>query len=313
MFHSGFSQDSSPIISDMKWGLDYQIFMQLENDSAYSIDVTDLFHVKKTIDQKFTSEFVYYPVNLDDNYVEQLQDQQNDNPDSLRYKTLWSALHEDIGAGWVHFTNCLVYALETRNLVLTAPLLERPETKWKPKPVTESYRRTRKWDYYLPYEQKNAIKEYKKRDRRDNLGDVRSIPQEYVDLFLETNQKEYDELIEQGKFQELAKIDIVKVMLGANYLGEVQIKYIQNSVKNAIKKYATRKLPSVIIFDEFEAAAAMTMDAYGYKVNMIVFNSEADLSEEEMKQRRAEIQKIIAQINSYNQNSFRTRLDRYYN
>lgn len=297
----------------MKWGLDYQIFMQLENDSAYSIDVTDLFHVKKTIDQKFTSEFVYYPVNLDDNYVEQLQDQQNDNPDSLRYKTLWSALHEDIGAGWVHFTNCLVYALETRNLVLTAPLLERPETKWKPKPVTESYRRTRKWDYYLPYEQKNAIKEYKKRDRRDNLGDVRSIPQEYVDLFLETNQKEYDELIEQGKFQELAKIDIVKVMLGANYLGEVQIKYIQNSVKNAIKKYATRKLPSVIIFDEFEAAAAMTMDAYGYKVNMIVFNSEADLSEEEMKQRRAEIQKIIAQINSYNQNSFRTRLDRYYN
>jgi hypothetical protein len=117
---------------------------------------------------------------------------------------------------------------------------------------------------------------------------------------------------ENEEFNEIARIDLIKVMLGANYMGEAQINYVSNAVLNAVKGYTVSKLPSVIIFDEFEAAAAMSLDAGGYKLESIVFKSSAGLSDKEMSGRKVEIEKIIDTINAYNQAAFQKRLGSYY-
>jgi len=65
----------------------------------------------------------------------------------------------------------------------------RPKTGWKPKPVTDSYKRTKDWKYYIPVEQKLAQKEYKIRLSKGELGDLKSLPQSYIDLLLNTSQK----------------------------------------------------------------------------------------------------------------------------
>ncbi len=305
-------QAQNPAVSEMSWGLDYQIYLKMTNDSSYTLNLSDLFHIKSAPRDEYGSEFIYYPVALGEAFVNDIKKQNPDEENPQASKTLWSALHETIGGGWIHFSNSLLYALETGQLKLTAPLMERPKTKWKPDPITETYKRTRKWKYYIPVYQKLAIKEYKIRFDKNELGDLKNIPESFIDLFLNTSQKEYEKLYEEGKTNITAKIDIVKILLGANYLGEVQIKYIRSAVINAAKIYSANQLPSVIIFDEYNAAAVMTLDENGYKIDHLVFSSKEDLKEEEKRQREELIKNIIFDINIYNDKSFRKRLENYY-
>lgn len=295
-------------VAEMNWELDYQIYLKLSNDSNYTYDISEVFHVTDT-KTEISSDYVFYPVNPGKDFAQKITGKTE--TDSA-YKTLWSALHDEIGGGWVHFTNCIAYALETRNLDLTAPLMKRPQTNWKPNPVTESFKRTRKWEYYVPVDQKNAIKEYKTRIKEGNAGDIHSIPKSYIDLFLQTSNKDYIKLKETNNYKQVAKIDLIKLLLGANYLGEAQITYVSNAVLNAVQNYSASKLPSVIIFDEYDAAAAMSLRAEGYRMESVVFKSSAKLTEKEMEERKKDIERIISDINKYNSISFKRQLGSYY-
>jgi len=295
-------------VSEMKWELDYQIYMKLANDSNYVYDIREAFHV---IDSKqdITSDYIFYPVNPGQEFADVVS---GDPITATKYTTLWSALHAKIGGGWIHFINCIAYALETQKLSLTAPLMQRPQTKWKPKPMTDSYKRTSSWEYYVPYSQKNAQKEYKRSLSSDNLNDLHSLPNSYIDIFLNTSQSQYEQLIKKGEFKNVAKIDLVKIILGAKYLGEAQITYISNAVLGAVLAYSSNMLPSVIIFDEFEAAAAMSLNADGYKIESIVYKSSSNINDEEASERSREISQIVTKINEYNRNSFKQSLGNYY-
>jgi hypothetical protein len=301
-------------ISEMRWELDYQVYLKMKNDSDYTYDIRQLFHIKENPSDS-AADFIFYPVNLDEEYINNLGgDSANikENIEPSSFKTLWGALHESLGGGWVHFINCLLYSLETEQLDLTAPLMRRPATGWKPKPVTDSYQRTKKWKYYVPIDQKLAIKEYKLRMKRDEQGDLKNIPEEFIDLFLKTNNKEYHKYIEDKKVNIIAKIDLVKILLGANFLSEIQINYIRNQVLSSIKTYSINRIPSVLVFDDFDAAAAISMDLNGYKLEALAFKTSANLTYEQMEERREQISKIISDINIYNRNSFRRQLLNYY-
>lgn len=297
-------------VSEMNWELDYEIYLTMANDSNYMYDVRDLFHITDLKNLDFTSEFVFYPVSPGANYSNEIRKQ-----DSIHESnhTLWSALHIKIGGGWVHFTNCIAYALETQMLDLREPIMKRPESSWKPDPVTETWKRTHKWEFYIPVDQKLAVKEYKIRAKSDQLGDLESLPPKYIENFLSTSKSEYWNLKAEGDMKALAQLDLVKVLMGANFLGEAQISYVSNAVMNALQNYSASKLPSVLIFDEFEAAAAMTLDMDGYQLESIVFRSSAELSEEDITKRQIEIADIIKTINEYNKESFKKRLSSYYN
>ncbi len=190
--------------------------------------------------------------------------------------------------------------------------MQRIRTKWKPDPVTDSYLRTKKWKYYTPVLQKEAVKEYELRTERKELGDLNSIPPAFIELMRSTSEKDFRKLLEKGDVNKTAKIDLVKLMMGANFLGEVQINYIRNAVLKAVRNYAANKLPSLIIFDEFDAAAVMTLVPEGYQIDAIVFKKSSELSEPEKQARTSQMIDIIAKINSYNHNSFIKRLDNYY-
>lgn len=306
------AQERLSSVSEMRWGLDYNLFLSLENDSTYNIDIRDLFHVPKTSLTEFSSEFVYYPVDFDLTFVQRFNSS-GDTTFGTEYKTLWAALHNDIGGGWPHFANCLLFALESGTLKLNSPLMERPVTKWKPNPMTETYKRTRKWKYYTPYSQKESTKEYNLRVKEGKLGDVQNLPSQFIDMFLTTSQKEYNAMRTKGFKHDVAKIDMVKLLLGVNYLSDTQISYIRSAVFNAIKRYSNKRLPSIIIFDEFHAAAMMKMDANGYFIEKIVFNPNFPLNTEEAQQRVEEINRVIIKINEYNRIAFQKRLDGYYN
>ena len=294
-------------VTEMKWELDKEIYLKLANDSNFIYDIRDAFHVTDT-KEEFASDFVFYPVNPGEEYVNVMPGMGSET----EYTTLWSALNAKIGGGWIHFSNCIAYALETKKLDLTSPLMKRPESSWKPKPMTNSYKRTKDWEYYVPVSQKNAQKEYKSRLTEGDLGDIRSLPSSYVDLFLNTSQKDYDKLKFESKNDVTAKIDLVKVLMGANYLGEAQITYMSNKILESVQTYSSSMLPSVIVFDEFDAAALMSLNAVGYKIENIVFRSASNLREDVVEQRKMEIEQIIAKINAYNQNSFKQRLGKYY-
>ncbi len=296
-------------VAEMKWELDYQIFMQMSDDANYTYDISEVFHITDAKNTDFSNEFVFYPVNPGESYT---NDVAQLSSEETSFNTLWSALHAKIGGGWVHFANCIAYAIETQSLNLKEPILKRPETDWKPDPITESWKRTRKWEYYIPVSQKNAVKEYKLRKKNDEIGDMRNLPDSYFDLFLSTSNGKYSSLFANEDFNEVAKIDLIKVMLGANYLGEDQINYVSNAVLNAVKGYSASKLPSVLIFDEFDAAAAMSLDVGGYKLESVVFRSSAGLTETEITERKSEIIKIINTINAYNKAAFQKRLGSYY-
>lgn len=298
--------------SELSWELDYEILLKSENDSNFSYNISQLFHITK-LPEDFTLNYIYYPVHLDNDYLDNLRLK---NQDTLKnektQKTLWQTLHTSLEGGWVHFLNCLTYALETGSLDLTSPLMKRPQTKWKPRPVTESYLRTKKWEHYIPLDQKLALKEYKIRIENNELDDIRSIPKDYLDIFLNTSPKEYQKLIDEKKEKEIAKINLVKLILGANYLGEAQIAYIQSTTLNAVKNYSLRNLPSIIIFDEYGAAAAMTLDKDGYKIESVAFKKSLNLTDEEITLRKNSMDEIIEKINNYNKLSFQKQLGNYY-
>jgi hypothetical protein len=302
-------------IENMQWDQDFQIHITLANDSNYILDIKELHHTKVANEQ--SKSFTYLPARLENDFVQKLKQTELDT--SLKetteesHKTLWSALHNTIGGGWVHFVNCVLYSLEKGYLDIEAPLMKRPESNWKPKPVTESYKRTRKWEYYVPVNQKLAVKEYKIKKKNNELGHLNDIPQDFISLFLNTKQKQYEMLDQIYKSRAKARIDLVKILVGANYLGETQIKYIKSMVLKAMVDYADEQLPSVIIFDNYNAAVAMSLNETGYQVDKIVFADERFISLETRLERINKINLIIKQINEVNKEVFELKLKSYYN
>jgi len=312
-------------ISSMRWGADFNIHITFSNDSTSILDVRGLYHSTSTMPQMAigSEEVTYYPVTLDPEFISALKNKRLETfgddtaaalkfSDTVRAKTLWSALHGEIGGGYIHFINCLIYSLESKSLNLWSPFFRRPESKWKPNPMTESYRRTSKWKYYFPDNQKLAQKEYLTKQKNGELGDMRLLPKSFIDLFLGTNQKQYEMLIANGETNKVAIIDMIRLLVSANYLGLDQISLIQGAVSKSIMKYSMNSLPSVIIFDDFDAAVAMTLDHEGYKIDNVVFNHQDELSADEIEQRMQLMQGVIRQVNAINKKLFERNLKNYY-
>lgn len=313
-------QSPMPSISEMRWGRDFNLHVKLSNDTNYVMDVRALHHTGKLTLDLLNEETTYYPVSLDEEFINYIKNRKLENEsmpkaDSTKAgkpTTLWSSLHGNLGGGYVHFINCLVYALEAQHLNLTNPIMRRPITNWKPKPVTQSYKRTRKWEYYIPYNQKLAQKEYKQRKKEDDLKDLQGVPSRFIDLFLNTSQKEYELLKTEGRKMLVAQIDLIRLLLGAKYLGVNQIEFIQNRVTSSVLLYSANNLPSVIIFDDYNAAVAMTLDNSGYKIDYVVFRDQETISPEEQGSRIEKIEALIAAINEANDKVFRKKLSTYY-
>lgn len=305
-------------MSDFRWTVDAEVLMKIDNDSTYTYDTRQLFHVDENAARNFNAEFIYYPVNLGDDYVDDIKNTQETTLDTAssraqgQVNTLWSSVHHRIGGGWVHFVNCMLYALEKDYLHVTAPLMKRPDTRWKPDPPTESYLRTRKWDYYIPVSQRRAHKEYEIRKEKGELGDLKNLPPAFIKSFLETNNRQYKKMREAKEYHKLARIDMVKILLGANYLGEAQISYISDRVLKAVKNYTTSRIPSVLIFKEYDAAVVMEMGKDGYTIQKVAFREGGSVTKEEAEQRTEEIRSIVHRINEYNNQAFQRRLASYY-
>ncbi len=315
------AQQQQTTIKQMTWGPDYQVYLQLANDSNYKFQIEQLFHANPDDIFNKKTEFIYYPVNFEQSYIDSLLYRSHSKADytvdmphepQIRKITLWSVMKESIDGGWVHFINCLLYSLETRQLELTAPLLMRPESKWKPKPMTQTYKRTRKWKYYFPVEQKYAQKEFKVRKKHNQLGDLSSIPKGYIDLMMKTSEREYQNMIKKREFHKIACIDLIKLMLGSPYLSEAQINYIKSRVMLSITKYNANRMPTVLVFDKYQAAVAMSLDETGYKAEKVIFLNEDKLSAEEIYQRTNIIRGIIALINEANKKAFQEQLNSFY-
>ncbi len=313
------------LIQKMSWGTDLEIELKLENDSIKIYHIEELHHTSANSESDFNS-FTYYPVNFDKEFVSQLKEQSigvkldtssNDTVDENIVKseetTLWSAIHGYIGGGWIHFVNTLLFSLEKGYLEVDNPLMLRPESNWRPRPRTESYKRTKKWEYYVPVNQKYGMKEYKKRKRKDELNDLEFLPGRFIELFLNTSNQEYKRLKKNKEKYKTARIDLVKLLLGANYLSRMQINYIKHMVLRSINNYYKNRLPSVIIFDNFNAAVAMTLDEKGYHIQEIIFKDSHKVSEDQLDIRRNAITDIVAKINKINQEMFQQKLGIYYN
>jgi len=306
----------TPFVKSMKWGTDLKIQLELVNDSIFILDVEDLHHSSVIIEG---TKPVYYPVSLTENFIKNLKGKRVDDLELIvdttkgKATTLWSAIHFKIGGGWTHFLNCMLYALESNTINITAILMERPKSSWKPRPMTETYKRTKKWEYYIPVTQKEAQKEYRIRDKKDQLGDVKTLPQEFIKLLQETSEEEYIALKKNLRNKKRAKIDLVKILLGANYLSQVQIDYISTAVLKAAIQYSANQLPSVIILDDLNAAVAMSLDVNGYRVEEVVFSDADRWGGSVLEERRKKIHGLIHQINEINQSMFRERLKKYYN
>jgi hypothetical protein len=311
-----FQFAQSQNIETMQWDKDFQIHITLANDSNYILDIKELHHTN--VEEDGSSSFTYLPTRLENDYLEKLLQTEVDTSISDKQilesnKTLWSALHNSIGGGWVHFVNCLLYSLETGYLDVTAPLMKRPESNWKPKPMTESYKRTKKWTYYIPVDQKIATKEFELKKKSNTLGHLNDVPKEFIELFLKTSQSDYEQLKLNPRSRKKAQIDMVKILIGANYLGETQIKYIKSMVLKAFAQYADNQLPSVIIFDNFNAAVAMSLNEAGYQVDKIVFADERFISIQTRLDRISQINLVVKQINDVNKEVFQQKLQNYYN
>lgn len=307
----------NPFIKDMQWGIDYQIHLTLSNDSSFTLNVKDLFHTNSTADSS-SKDFVYYPVMLASEFVNQLNNLKinpngdDENNSANKPLSLWGSLHASIGGGWIHFLNCMAYSLETNYLDPTAPLMIRPKTNWKPNPVTTSYLRTKKWKYYIPFEQKLALKEYKIKKKEGQLNDLQHIPAEWIDLFLHTSQREYNKMKAAKDFKKTSRIDLVKILLGSNYLGKAQISYIQTMVQKAILQYSFNRLPTIIVFDDIQVAVAMALDEKGYRMEKIVFRNVNELKPEEKYNKEMQVKNTIRSINLLNQKLFEQKLKKYF-
>lgn len=307
------SQNAASVIREMKWGLDYNISLVLSNDSTYVLNVGDLYQTDQSIDDV---KITFYPVNFKEGYVQLLKDKNASDEvetDEDVYKNLWRALNSVLSGGYAHFINCVLYSIETEQLDLMSAEMTRPESDWKPSPMTDTYKRTKKWKYYVPVDQKLAIKEYKAKQKSGQLADLDGIPESYKEVFLNTKQKDYDAMKTSGNKEKMAQIDLVKLLLGSNYLGEDQIKYIQKQVLKAALEYSIYDLPSVIIFNNFNAAVAMSLDEKGYKIEGIVFSIAEELDDIEKESRKAKIRSIIDNINEANQKAIEKKLKRIYN
>lgn len=313
-------QGLQPTIAAMRWGADYKLHVKLANDSDYVVDVRGLYHTGKDLFIDTTNNSAtYYPVTLDKEFVDYIKSKRiysdEPNADSTRttsYKTLWSALNSNLGGGYIHFINCMVYALESQNLRLTEPILTRPTTKWKPKPTTPTYKRTRKWAYCYPNTQQLAHKEYKYRLKHDDLKDLQGVPQSFINLFLTTSQADYEKMLANRRMREVAQIDLVRLLLGAKYLSEDQIRYISSRVLMAVLKYNVNTMPSVIIFDDYNAAVALSLGVNGYKIDKIVYSDGEVISGTELEGRTQLIEALIKRINEANERVFRKKLQLYY-
>jgi uncharacterized protein YdcH (DUF465 family) len=312
---------AQPTISEMKWGLDYNLHIKLANDTNYVVDVRGLYHTGKnlfidTTDQSTT----YYPVSLDNEFIQFLKDQKLAGKDEVKYdstavslnRTLWASLHSSIKGGYVHFINCLIYTLESNKVFLTDPIMRRPTSNWKPKPITKTFRRTHKWEYYIPYDQKIARKEYRLRKRDNDLKDLQGVPSNFIELFQNTSQKQYEKYRADEKRQTVSQIDLVRLLLGAKYLGKDQIQYIQSKVLTSVLRYNINSLPSVIIFDDYNAAVSMTLDNTGYKIGYVVFRDQASMSPNDYENRFRKIELLIKAVNDANDRVFKKRLEKYY-
>lgn len=304
-------------IKDMQWGVDYRIHLTLFNDSNYTINLEDMVHSNMNTNDTTLGNFVYYPVMLARDFVDRLKSTKQQELNSIgkanpsedkKPMTLWSGLHSSLGGGWVHFINCLEYSIEMRYLSITAPLMERPKTKWKPNPVTESYKRTRKWKYYVPVDQRQAHKEYARKSRENQLDNLRDVPKNFIKLFLETNNREYKKIVAAHDYKKLAQIDLVKLLLGANYLGEPQISYIKTMVLKSVLQYSFNQLPTVIVFDDLDAAVIMSLNETGYNLEQVVFRNDSQLSFETRNERLNKINLNIKAINKINQKIFQEQL-----
>ncbi|BDX37458.1 hypothetical protein CYCD_08130 [Tenuifilaceae bacterium CYCD] len=305
----------------MRWGSDYKLHVKLSNDSAFVMDVKGLYHTGKNLFIDSTDKSAtYYPVSLDKEFIDYIKnkkiEEQGDTvkTDSLKtsYKTLWSATHTNIGGSYIHFVNCLVYSLESQQLKLTDPIFKRPITDWKPNPMTDTYKRTHKWEYYYPSTQRLAKKEYKQRLKENDLRDLQGVPSRFIELFLETSQSEYEKLISNRKANLVAQIDLVRLLLGSKYLGEDQIRHISGKILAAVVKYNINTMPSVIIFDDYNAAVAMSLGSKGYEIDYIVYSDGETVSGADLAGRTAMIEGLIKNINEANDRVFRKRLQIYY-
>jgi len=308
-----------PKIRSMKWGSNLKINLELSNDSSYILDVDQLPHSDKEFGERLRG-YTYYPANLSEEFIEQLKEikieAKRDTTQKQSYdKTLWSALHDFIGGEWPHFMNTILYAIERGYLDLKAPLMKRPETDWEPSPKTESYKRTRKWDYYVPVNQRHAHDEYEIRKENNNLGGLKYVPKNFIDLFLDTGNWKYRRMQKKDDKEterKLAKIDMVKLLLGAKYLSMPQIQYIKSMVLKAMNDYSKEELPSIIIFDNFNAAVAMSLNESGYKIDKVIFNDTDEITTEIKEERTNRIKAIVDNINEVNKEIFKKRLKKYY-
>ena len=318
VFFVAGAQNTNSFVKDMQWGVDYQIHLTLSNDSSYAVNIEDLVHSRTLGTDTVLKDFVYYPVMLARDFVDKLKENYDPGKDTMlvnttaKPTTLWSALHSSLGGGWVHFVNCLLYSLETRYLSLTAPLMERPKSHWKPRPVTQTYLRTKKWKYYVPVNQKQAQKEYYLKEKENSLANIKDVPEDFIKLFLETNDKEYKKITEKHDIQKQARIDLVRLLVGANYLGNAQISYIKTMVLKAALQYSYNQLPSIIVFDDLDAAVIMSLNENGYHLEKIVFRNAGSLSDDEKLTRQQTIEQSIRIINKVNQKIFEERLKKYY-
>lgn len=313
-------QEVSPKISEMKWGRDFKLHIKLSNDTNHVMDIRALPRAVEFEEDEAKGSATYYPVNLDDDFIDYIKSQSlsrdqrviSDSTVATPAKTLWSALNQSVGGGYVHFVNTLIYSLESQQLNLYDAIMERPVTTWKPKPKTKTWKRTHKWQHHFPSDQKLAHVEYKKRRKEKDLQDLHGVPERFVQLFLNTSQKEYDDLQVKGQKVQLAQIDLVRLLLGAKYLGADQIDFIRSNVVSSVLRYNVNHLPSIIVFDNYNAAVAMTLDRTGYKIDHVVFSDQHNLSNQEFETRLSKIEAMIVTINNANEEVFKRKLSTYY-
>ena len=306
-------------VKEMRWTPDFKLQVKLSNDTSKVLDVKALQHSGTVQDAISQSEATYYPVSLDQEFVNALKEKKveldraaADTTLKPSNQTLWSALHLSLGGGYIHFINCMMYALESGHLNLSDPIMQRPVSTWKPKPMTESFKRTKKWSYFIPLNQKLAQKEFKIQKKNNEHRDIMVLPADFRDVFLATNEKSYLKMKAAGNKKEVAKIDIIRLLLGSKYLGESQIKFIKSKVLNAISQYSANNLPSVIMFDDLNAAVAMSLNNEGYRIDQIVFKDSDSISQQEIDSRTARITSFIKAINEANERVFKKRLSTYY-
>lgn len=305
---------SSGDIKELKWGMNYQVYLYLTNDSSVVLNLQDMPRPSK--DTAAREQFTFLPVNLDNRYVSFLRERNQGFSagltDTVKAETLWGSIHEGLGGGWIHFLNCVRYSLETGMLDPRAPLMKRPETKWKPDPPTESWKRTRKWKYYIPETQKLAHREYKATLAEGRLDLIQGIPADYLELFLSTNDARYRKLIQAKKVDELARINLVKLLLASKYMGKAQLSYIRTQVLKSAMQFPARTLPTMIFMDEYNAAVSMTLDETGYRIDKVFFKDEKELSPELRQQRMEQIGAEIASINTNNRKIYEKMLKNYF-